>query len=102
MIVSLELLLGRQVRDPNGEKAGRVFEARCERQGRELIVREWILAAGRHRKRSVSDVFQFLLLQLRARTDTTKVRIVPWDKLDLRDPEHPRLTCRVDELPSPE
>ncbi|MBV8519804.1 MAG: hypothetical protein JO197_20605 [Acidobacteria bacterium] len=100
MIVNLELLLGRKVLDVNGEKAGRVFDVRCEQQGKEAIVREWVLAAGSHRTRSVSDVVQFLLLQLRARTETAKVRVVPWDKLDLRDPRNPRLTCRIDELPA--
>jgi hypothetical protein len=91
--VRFELLLGRVVRDPDGKKAGRILAVRAEPEGEDCVVREYLLGAA----------------ALRARLGLTAGRLfgwpvrreplcIPWDLLDLRDPEKPRLLCTVDEL----
>jgi len=91
--VHLELLLGKLVRDTEGAKVGRILSVRAEVEGEECLVREY-------------DLGPHALLQ---RLGISASRIaglpwwgeplrVPWDQLDLADPERPRLRCRRDEL----
>ncbi|HEX8169411.1 MAG TPA: hypothetical protein VF824_02595 [Thermoanaerobaculia bacterium] len=91
MIVHLETLIGREVVDADGRRAGRIEEARARQSGKELVITEFLLAHGRLERTS------FLLHQLLAHVSPKSIR-VPWEKLDLSDPRKPRLTCRVDEL----
>jgi hypothetical protein len=85
--VHVELLLGRLVRDAEGAKVGRIFAVQAEMEGADCVVREYELGASA------------LLGRLGIPWWRKPLR-VPWDQLDLGDPERPRLRCRRDELPS--
>jgi hypothetical protein len=85
--VHFELVLGKMVRDSEGVKVGRLFGAHAELEGEDCVVREYELGAAA------------LLSRLGIPAWRKPVR-VPWDQLDLSDPEHPRLRCRRDELPA--
>ena len=95
MIAHLELLLGREVVDANGDHAGRIEEAHAEDDG---TITHFVLARDtRPRRLSVADVFTYVLHWAGAQKRGGSVR-VPWDKLDLSDIRRPRLTCPVQEL----
>ena len=83
--VHLELLLGRKVYDPDGVRVGRIFSVLAEREGDDCVIREYPLGAGALLAR----------LGIPIRRDLIRV---PWDQLDLSDPEKPRLRCAMEEL----
>jgi hypothetical protein len=41
-----------------------------------------------------------LFRYLGSRAQSAHPHRIPWDKMDLSDAEHPRLTCAIDELKS--
>jgi sporulation protein YlmC with PRC-barrel domain len=95
--VRVEDLLGRVVVGTDGERAGRLQEIRTQRDGDDLVVREYLLGPFGLMERLAAAPF------VRGGLRPFGVRAiggwrVPWDKLDLSDPHHPRLTCRRDEL----
>ena len=95
MIAHLELLVGREVVDANGEHAGRIEEAHAEADG---TITEFVLARGNRPHRvSVADLFAYVLHWAGAQKRGGSVH-VPWDKLDLSDVHRPRLTCPVRDL----
>jgi sporulation protein YlmC with PRC-barrel domain len=95
----LELLLGRRVVDGNGVKVGRIEEVMAEREGDELLVTQYLVGVyGLFQSLSIHHFGAGVLRLLGARAQSTKPHRIPWDKLDLTDPEHPRLTCAIEEL----
>jgi sporulation protein YlmC with PRC-barrel domain len=97
--VKLELLLGRRVDDANGIRVGRIEEVVAERDGEELLVTEFHV--GRYalfERLSVRHFGLGLLRFLGARAQSKDPHKIPWDKVDLSDPDRPRLTCTIDEL----
>ena len=95
--VHLESLLGRRVEDAHGRAVGRIEEFVADRREGACTVREFHLGPAALLERlavsaSIVPFFGFLARFGRARR-------VPWDRLDLSDPERPRLTCDADELP---
>lgn len=89
--IHLELLIGKRVRDVAGRAAGRIEEVRADRVDLECVISEFHLGSGALLERLSAPV-------LRVMGHQPKVRRVPWDKLDLTDPDHPRLTCTFEEL----
>ena len=90
--IHLELLLGRKVHDSAGRAAGRIEEVVAERVDLDCVVDAFHLGPHALLERlSISVVRLF-------RGRDHGVRSVPWDRLDLTDPERPRLTCTVDQL----
>jgi hypothetical protein len=86
--VRLQDLLGREVHDRDGRRAGRIEEFRAARTGE--IVAVAIGAAGLLER---LDLGARLILGAHARG-----KVARRDQIDLSDPKRPRLTCRVDEL----
>ena len=88
--VHVEQLVGRRVVDVDGRPIGRVEEVRAERDNGEWIVREYVLGANGLLERLAAErlVASFFGPWARRRDRHT----VPWDALDLSDPERPRLT----------
>jgi hypothetical protein len=84
--IHFELLLGKMVRDPQGVGVGRIVSAHAELEGADHVVREFLLGPGA------------LLEQFGIPVHRWKPVRVPWDLLDLADPEHPRLRCPAAEL----
>lgn len=90
--VHLELLVGREVLDSQGKKAGRIEEVRAVPEGAEWVVEEYLIGPAALLERLAAwpvagKVVQ--LLSIRGRSGYN----VPWDKLDISDPSKPRLTC---------
>jgi sporulation protein YlmC with PRC-barrel domain len=97
--VRLELLINRRVVDANGVKVGRIEEILAERDGDELLVTQYLVGVyGLFQSLSIRHFGAGVLRLLGARANSTKPHRIPWDKLDLSDPEHPRLTCTIEEL----
>jgi hypothetical protein len=84
--IRFELLLGRMVRDPEGVGVGRIFSAHAEIEGADCVIREYLLGLG-------ALMARFGISQSR-----WKPLRIPWDLLDIADPEHPRLRCSAAEL----
>ena|ERR1700686_416800 len=97
--VKLELLVGRRVVDVDGVRVGRIEEVLAEREGDELLVTEYHVGAyGLFERLSIYHIGAGLLRYLGGRAQSANPHRIPWEKLDLSDPEHPRLTCAVEEL----
>lgn len=96
--IQLELLLGKPVLDSMGKAIGLIQEVHAEQQGDEWVILEYLLGPAAILERlSAWRIGQAILPLLRARQTPSGYR-VPWDKLDLTDPEKPRLLCSPDEL----
>ena len=97
--VKLELLLGTPVIDVNGERVGRIEEVLADRAGDELLVTHYLV--GRYalfERFSIYHVGIGLMRYLGSRAQSANPHRIPWETMDLSDPEHPRLTCTADEL----
>ena len=86
----VEHLLGRRVRDAHGKLLGRIEELRAEVIDGELVVVEYRVGPAALFDRIGAWILLlpfFKLLPLRP----TEHRI-PWQRMDLGDPHHPRVT----------
>jgi sporulation protein YlmC with PRC-barrel domain len=83
--VSLELLIGKKVVDADGQPVGRLEEVRARWQGGACLVQEYHLGPAA------------LAERLMAPHRRRPLR-VPWEQMDLSDPDHPRLTVRRDQI----
>jgi hypothetical protein len=90
----IELLLGRRVAGADGEPVGRIEEVCAEPAGPDLAITEYHLGVDAALERLSASSMSLLVLGRGRRRGYR----VPWDKLDLSDPEHPRLICPVAEL----
>lgn len=97
----LERLLGCRVMDANGRSAGRIEELRAVRHGMDLEVREYLLGPAALLERLIRSTLSLPLLRLAARGPLAPtLRRVPWELMDLADPEHPRIHCAREALPT--
>lgn len=93
--VHLEQLLGKLVRDPDEVKVGRILSVHAEIEGTECVVREYDLGAA-----ALLENLGISILRVAHGLFRIEPIRVPWDQLDLSDPEHPRLRCPVAALKS--
>jgi len=99
--VKLELLLGRRVVDVHGERVGRIEEVLADRDGDELLVTHYLVGRyGLFERLSLHHIGIGLLRYLGSRAQSAHRHRIPWDKMDLSNPEQPRLTCSLDEFKS--
>jgi len=91
--VHFELLLGRKVLDSEGRKVGRILAVRAEPEGKDCVVREYLLGTAALLTRLGLSASRLVGLPIHR-----KPLCVPWDRMDLSDPAKPRLTCRMEEL----
>jgi len=91
--VQLERLLGKRVLDPDGKPVGRIQEVRAEEQNGDCLVRDFLIGQTALMERLSAWSLGSALLRLLGRDSTHGGYLVPWDKLDLSDPERPRLRC---------
>jgi hypothetical protein len=96
--INAELLLARQVRAPNGQSVGRIEEIVAEPLGSLLTVSEFHLGSYALMERLAASLFGRALLDFFSGGKLGKSYRIPWHKLDLTDPEKPKLLCEVDEL----
>ena len=92
MIVNLELIIGKELRDINGKRAGRIAEVHGQEKGREFLITHYIVVMG---------WIGYLRHELGFRKRCRR-RHVPWEQIDLRDPLHPKLLCKVEDLKQPQ
>jgi sporulation protein YlmC with PRC-barrel domain len=95
-------LVGRRVYDAAGRSIGRIEELICEielrPEGRDYVVRELhVGAAGFLEAIAGSTLARRLLRTVGRGSGYTRYR-VPWEVVDLGDPERPRITLRREEL----
>lgn len=98
--IHLELLLSKQVRDLTGKPIGRIQEVCAEKQGEQWVVLEYLVGTAAALERLSAWTIGLKIIQMfgaRSSTINDGYRI-PWDKLDLTDPEKPRLLCNLEEL----
>jgi hypothetical protein len=87
----LDRLIGAAVVDRDGQPAGRIEEFRVDRSSGEWRITEYVLGmAGLLERLNVG--FKLVLGGRR------RGRVARVDQVDLSNPDHPRLTCRRDEL----
>ena len=91
--VTLQFLLGRVVFDCDGVRVGRIHDVIAEPDGERCVVREWLLGAGALWQRLGGRALHLLGV----RYAMAPIR-VPWEEMDLTDPEKPRLRCRKEDL----
>ncbi len=94
----LELLLGKCVFDALGDRVGRIEEVRAEQQEDSWVILEYLIGVAAIVERlSAWNLGTSLLHFLGARKLNKSYR-VPWNKLDLSNPDRPHLICSIDEL----
>ena len=95
MEIRLQAIVGRKVHDVDGKVAGRIGQVIATRIGADCHVDEYHLGPAAFLARL--GISAGHLIGLRARQEPLRV---PWHQMDLSNPHHPRLKCRVDELTS--
>jgi sporulation protein YlmC with PRC-barrel domain len=96
--IHAELLLGCKVRAMNGRVIGRLEEIRVKDEARGCFVNEFLTGSyGMLERLGSLSIGRSILRVLGARNKNSSYRI-SWDKLDLSDPQNPRLLCEVSEL----
>nr|WP_039739632.1 hypothetical protein [Hassalia byssoidea] len=98
--IHLELLLGKTVLDSTGKAIGRIEEVRASKQGEEWIVQEYLIGYAAILERLSAWTVGLGILHLLGAHKIHSGYTIPWDKLDLTDPNKPRLRCSLDELKS--
>ena len=96
--VHLELLIGKQVRDPSGKAVGRIEEVRAKQQGEQWIIQEYLIGRAALLERLSAWTIGLSILHILGARKINSGYRVPWDQLDLTDPEQPRLYCDMHEL----
>jgi sporulation protein YlmC with PRC-barrel domain len=89
--VNLELLVGTQVRDADGEKVGRIQEFRIESNEKSCVVESYLIgASGLIERLSAWTLARPIARVLHAR-HLYRLYEVPWQEMDLSDSERPKL-----------
>ena len=96
--IHLELLLGKQVLDSTGKAVGRIEEVRAQQQGDEWVIQEYLVGSAALLERFSAWTIGLGILHLLGARKIHGGYRVPWDKLDLANPEQPRLRCTLGEL----
>src|SRR4051812_38939649 len=97
MEINIEHLLGRKVRDSDGNDVGRIEEFRAERDGKSCRVESYLIGASAVVQRLsawtlVRPINRFLPGNIYS------TYRVPWQDMDLSDPYHPRLRIPKSDL----
>ncbi len=96
--IAVESLLSRKVRDSSGRSAGRIEEIRATPAKNGLLVYQYDLGPAALLERLAVGMRGFPLLGKLRIGPEHRGRSVPWEKMDLSDPHHPRITCPREEL----
>jgi sporulation protein YlmC with PRC-barrel domain len=91
MEINVELLIGRKVRDVDGEKVGRIEEFKVERDDKSLLLDSYLVGSSA----LIERLSAWTLVRPVARAFYGRrfysLYQVPWQDMDLSDPQHPRL-----------
>lgn len=98
MDVNVELLLGTQVRDVDGEKVGCIQELRVDRDDQSCVVESYLIGASALIERlSAWTLVRPIARVLHARR-LYQLYEVPWQEMDLSDPARPKVRVAKREL----
>ncbi|MDQ6885707.1 MAG: PRC-barrel domain-containing protein [Gemmatimonadota bacterium] len=96
--IYVDRLLGRPVLDQSGKSVGRIEEIRVSGTGDRCFVDEYLVGRYAALQRIAAwRVGRSLLRVFSAKGEMQGYRI-GWEKMDLSDPERPRLLCAREEL----
>ncbi|HEX8903790.1 MAG TPA: hypothetical protein VF771_02975 [Longimicrobiaceae bacterium] len=95
----VELLMGRVVHDRDGVRLGRLEEIRAVAHGGQLYVSQYLVGRYGVASRLTSTTLVPRLLHLIGIARKKSGYLVPWTWMDLSDPEHPRVTRPMRDLP---
>jgi sporulation protein YlmC with PRC-barrel domain len=84
--IRLDDLVGRIVRDQSGRAVGRIYDMKGERQNGELVIVEYHLGAS-----ALLQRIGLSLIGLVGFGHASEPKKVPWNRLDISDPDHPKL-----------
>lgn len=96
--IHLELLLSKRVLDSTGQIVGLIEEIRAEQQGDEWIVQEYLIGPAAVLERLSAWTIGLGILHLLGARKIYDGYKIPWDKLDLANPEQRRLRCALHKL----
>jgi len=96
--IHAELLLGRQVVALDGKAVGRIEEIIAEPKGNLLAVSEYHIGSYALMERLSASRFGRALMDFFTAGKVGQGYRIPWNRLDLSDPERPKLLCPVDQL----
>jgi hypothetical protein len=88
--VRFEALIGRPVTGPGGAFA-QIEDVLVEPDGEEYLVRSYILGPLGAWNRLVAFFWELPTLRALGLARKARIRVVPWELIDLSDPEHPKL-----------
>ena len=91
--IHAELLVGRRVRDENNKIVGRIEAIRARLRGHDYLVEEYHLGPAAFLE--VLGISSARMIGLHLAREPKRI---PWQKLDLSDPEHPRFRGTREEL----
>lgn len=91
-------MLGRKVYDANDKYAGRLEEIEVERGDDSCAIKCYLVAHRGFMGRITSWALADSLQKSIPISEESLPYRVPWDQMDLSDPEHPRLTVPQSEL----
>jgi sporulation protein YlmC with PRC-barrel domain len=89
--IRLEHLFGKTVRNEYGRAIGRIDEARVEPSGEDYLVTEFLLGPLELWPRLLAFLGELPTLRGMGMGSQRKFRPVPWHRIDLTDPERPKL-----------
>jgi hypothetical protein len=92
-LVPFERMVGRRVLDTDGKKVGRIVAVRVDWEGKDCVVRDYLLGTAALLKRLGISAKVFLGMKLKH-----EPRSIAWDLMDISDPEKPRLLCSLAEI----
>jgi sporulation protein YlmC with PRC-barrel domain len=90
--------LGRKVHDADGKYCGALEEIEVERGDESCIVKNYFVQERGLVDRITAWALADSLRKVIPVREESKPYRVPWDKMDLTDPEHPRITVPKSEL----
>ena len=91
--VHVELLAGRRVRDVNNRVVGRIQTIHVRRRGHDYVVEEYHIGPA-----ALLETLGISAARIVGLPSWREPLRIPWQQLDLSDPEHPRLRCAREEL----
>jgi hypothetical protein len=91
--IRAEHLLGRKVRDPNGDPVGRIEEFTIEKDGDHYVIVEYLIGP----TAVLTRLFGSLRV-LHSKEHRMSGYAARWNQLDLSDPDRPVLTCPRSDL----
>lgn len=91
MDIRIELLVGTTVHDVDGKKIGRIEEIRVERQETALLVEAYLIGASALIERLSAWTLVRPIKRLLRTRHIYSLYEVPWQDMDLSDPNRPKL-----------